>query len=106
MMKLKILNQIINVDKSNVMLPYPYYDVNYSNNIVFISNHINLVEKVDYDLINKTILKGVIDLLSNKLGSMNSKTDIVLDWIVDNIDILKDCYIINEEGKKEKYKRK
>ena len=40
-MKVKILNQTITLMNSPNYIPYPYIDINYSNNMIFVSNHID-----------------------------------------------------------------
>lgn len=102
-MKLKILNQILTIEQSSRFIPHPYYDLNYSSDLILVSNHIPLKGEgyTDKDLLNYVILKASIDILSNKLGGVNSKTNVVLDWLISKIDIVDDIYTI-DNGKKEK----
>lgn len=103
-MKITILNQVIEIKNSTGFIPFPYYDVNHSSTAIFVSNHINLVENVDLQLLNTIILKGAIDLLSYKYGNLNNKDNIILNWLSSKVNLTKDLYVIEEEKKKRIFK--
>lgn len=104
-MKLIALNQTIEIKNSTGFIPFPFYDINHSSNLVLISNHIRLDENVDIELVNQVVLKGVIDLLSFKYNGLNNKDNIVLNWLISKIDITKEIFEVIDD-KKIKYFRK
>lgn len=100
-MTIKFLNQTIEIRKSDRLLSYPFYDVNYSYKIIYISSHIDLAGDVDREQLNNIILKGCIDIAKNTYCGLGANENPVYDYLLSKVNILEDVYTI-ENGKQTK----
>lgn len=101
-MKIELLNQIIDINNSRAFIPYPYFDLNYSSNLILISNHLPL-DEIDKEQLNQIVLRGGIQLLKQKYSGLGTNSDVVLDFLLSKINITKDLYTLSEGKKKKVY---
>lgn len=97
-MRIKFLNQTIEIKNSERPLPSPFYDVNYAYKIIYVSSHIKLDGEVDRELLNNVILKGCIDISKNVYCGLGVTENPVYDYLLSKINVLDDVYFI-EQGK-------
>lgn len=91
-MKIKFLNQIIQIKQSDRPLPSPFYDVNYAYKIIYVSSHIDMSENVDRELFNSIVLKGCIDISKNTYCGLGVTENPVYDYILTKVNVLDDVY--------------
>ena len=95
-MKIKFLNQTIEIKSYDRPLPSPFYDINYAYKVIYISSHINIQGDTDKDLLNSVILKGCIDITLREYAGMGSNGNPVYDYILSKVNILNDIYDYKE----------
>lgn len=94
-MKIKFLNQIIQIKQSDRPLPSPFYDVNYAYKTIYISSHIDMSEGADKEQLNNIILKGCIDITKNVYCGLGANENPIYDYLLSKINILTDVYEVN-----------
>lgn len=94
-MKIKFLNQIIQINQSDRPLPSPYYDVNYSYKVIYISSHVDMSKNADKELLNNIILRGCIDITRKIYCGLGVTENPIYDYLLSKVNILDDVYDIS-----------